>query len=130
MDATESTPTDAGADGRVAVIELNSSDPAEVEKALQAAPPGATIVIGSPRLPVTADRPYAASGLTAAEVARLLPSLRKIVDVQARERGRAMVGRHAPERPRVGFRPAGSPAGRNEPCWCGSGKKRKKCHPR
>lgn len=29
----------------------------------------------------------------------------------------------APERPRTGEEP-----GRNEPCWCGSGKKYKHCH--
>jgi preprotein translocase subunit SecA len=27
-----------------------------------------------------------------------------------------------------GFTPSGARIGRNDPCWCGSGKKYKKCH--
>jgi preprotein translocase subunit SecA len=30
--------------------------------------------------------------------------------------------------PRQGFTPSGARIGRNEPCWCGSGQKYKKCH--
>jgi preprotein translocase subunit SecA len=29
---------------------------------------------------------------------------------------------------RQGFTPTGARIGRNEPCWCGSGQKYKKCH--
>ena len=29
---------------------------------------------------------------------------------------------------RPGFTPSGARIGRNEPCWCGSGQKYKKCH--
>jgi preprotein translocase subunit SecA len=29
-----------------------------------------------------------------------------------------------------GFTPAGARIGRNDPCWCGSGNKYKKCHGR
>ncbi len=29
---------------------------------------------------------------------------------------------------RQGFTPSGARIGRNEPCWCGSGQKYKKCH--
>jgi preprotein translocase subunit SecA len=29
---------------------------------------------------------------------------------------------------RPGFTPTGERIGRNDPCWCGSGKKFKKCH--
>jgi preprotein translocase subunit SecA len=31
---------------------------------------------------------------------------------------------------RPGFTPAGARIGRNDPCWCGSGLKYKKCHGR
>jgi preprotein translocase subunit SecA len=31
---------------------------------------------------------------------------------------------------RPGFTPTGARIGRNEPCWCGSGNKYKKCHGR
>jgi hypothetical protein len=120
----------AGSPRPVTLIEVDSADPAVIEQAVQAAPPGATIVIGSPRLPVTADRPYAARGLTPDDLKQLLPHLRRITDVQTRERGRAIAGRHVPEQQlrRGPLRSAGLPAGRNEPCPCGSGKKTKKCH--
>jgi uncharacterized protein YecA (UPF0149 family) len=29
---------------------------------------------------------------------------------------------------RQGFTPSGARIGRNDPCWCGSGQKYKKCH--
>jgi preprotein translocase subunit SecA len=29
---------------------------------------------------------------------------------------------------RPGFTPSGARIGRNDPCWCGSGQKYKKCH--
>jgi len=29
---------------------------------------------------------------------------------------------------RPGYTPAGARIGRNDPCWCGSGQKYKKCH--
>ncbi|HZC32451.1 MAG TPA: SEC-C metal-binding domain-containing protein [Candidatus Bathyarchaeia archaeon] len=29
-----------------------------------------------------------------------------------------------------GFTPSGARIGRNDPCWCGSGQKYKKCHGR
>jgi uncharacterized protein YecA (UPF0149 family) len=31
---------------------------------------------------------------------------------------------------RPGFTPTGARIGRNDPCWCGSGQKYKKCHGR
>ena len=36
----------------------------------------------------------------------------------------------APGEPRPGYTPAGERIGRNDPCWCGSGAKYKKCHGR
>ena len=30
--------------------------------------------------------------------------------------------------PRPGYTPSGVRIGRNDPCWCGSGQKYKKCH--
>jgi preprotein translocase subunit SecA len=36
--------------------------------------------------------------------------------------------RSAPGTTRPGFTPSGGRIGRNEPCWCGSGQKYKKCH--
>ena len=32
--------------------------------------------------------------------------------------------------PRPGYTPSGARIGRNDPCWCGSGNKYKKCHGR
>jgi preprotein translocase subunit SecA len=32
--------------------------------------------------------------------------------------------------PKPGFTPGGERIGRNDPCWCGSGAKYKKCHGR
>jgi preprotein translocase subunit SecA len=32
--------------------------------------------------------------------------------------------------PKPGFTPSGARIGRNDPCWCGSGAKYKKCHGR
>ncbi len=40
-------------------------------------------------------------------------------------------GRVAPsDGPRPGYTPSGDRIGRNDPCWCGSGAKYKKCHGR
>jgi uncharacterized protein YecA (UPF0149 family) len=36
----------------------------------------------------------------------------------------------APGGTRPGYTPSGQRIGRNEPCWCGSGQKYKKCHGR
>ncbi len=36
----------------------------------------------------------------------------------------------APGEPRPGYTPSGERIGRNDPCWCGSGNKYKKCHGR
>jgi len=32
--------------------------------------------------------------------------------------------------PKPGYTPTGARIGRNDPCWCGSGAKYKKCHGR
>ena len=45
---------------------------------------------------------------------------------QRRERRRRLDGGQA----RPGFTPTGERIGRNDPCWCGSGQKYKKCHGR
>jgi preprotein translocase subunit SecA len=39
-------------------------------------------------------------------------------------------GASTPSGPRPGFTPSGDRIGRNDPCWCGSGAKYKKCHGR
>ena len=44
--------------------------------------------------------------------------------------GTAGGGAAASGGPRPGYRPTGARIGRNDPCWCGSGAKYKKCHGR
>jgi preprotein translocase subunit SecA len=40
-------------------------------------------------------------------------------------------GRNVPAgQAKPGFTPTGARIGRNDPCWCGSGQKYKKCHGR
>jgi preprotein translocase subunit SecA len=50
-------------------------------------------------------------------------------DPMARAR-QASGGGAAPGEARPGFTPSGARIGRNDPCWCGSGQKYKKCHGR
>ena len=45
-----------------------------------------------------------------------------------RARGPRVTPRSAGGSVRPGFTPSGARIGRNEPCWCGSGQKYKKCH--
>jgi preprotein translocase subunit SecA len=49
---------------------------------------------------------------------------------RAREASAAASGRPADGQARPGFTPSGARIGRNDPCWCGSGLKYKKCHGR
>ncbi|MDF2735678.1 MAG: motif, partial [Chloroflexota bacterium] len=44
--------------------------------------------------------------------------------------GRAGGSAVDPAGPKPGFTPTGARIGRNDPCWCGSGAKYKKCHGR
>ena len=43
---------------------------------------------------------------------------------------RILAGGTAPQQARPGYTPTGAKIGRNDPCWCGSGLKYKKCHGR
>ena len=63
--------------------------------------------------------------------ARRLPVARTDPRV-ARRRGpsRAAGGSGRPAAPDPGYTPSGARIGRNDPCWCGSGAKYKKCHGR
>ena len=45
-------------------------------------------------------------------------------------RGRRRSGVGDPAGPKPGYTPTGARIGRNDPCWCGSGAKYKKCHGR
>ena len=47
---------------------------------------------------------------------------------RAREMSGSDGGGIGPGQAKPGFTPAGARIGRNDPCWCGSGKKYKKCH--
>ena len=44
--------------------------------------------------------------------------------------GASAAGGGSPDGPRPGYTPTGARIGRNDPCWCGSGAKYKKCHGR
>jgi preprotein translocase subunit SecA len=44
--------------------------------------------------------------------------------------GGAAGGAGVPGAPKPGYTPTGARIGRNDPCWCGSGAKYKKCHGR
>jgi hypothetical protein len=44
--------------------------------------------------------------------------------------GGASAGAGSPGDPKPGYTPTGERIGRNDPCWCGSGAKYKKCHGR
>jgi preprotein translocase subunit SecA len=48
----------------------------------------------------------------------------------ARARQASSQGGSAPGETKPGFTPSGARIGRNDPCWCGSGQKYKKCHGR
>ena len=43
-------------------------------------------------------------------------------------RARCRATRRRPDGVRQGYTPSGARIGRNDPCWCGSGQKYKKCH--
>jgi preprotein translocase subunit SecA len=51
-------------------------------------------------------------------------------DPMARARQASNQGGSAPGQAKPGFTPSGARIGRNDPCWCGSGQKYKKCHGR
>jgi len=43
---------------------------------------------------------------------------------------RSFAGAASGQQARPGYTPTGQKIGRNDPCWCGSGAKYKKCHGR
>jgi preprotein translocase subunit SecA len=63
--------------------------------------------------------PVVAGGLAADPMARALPG-----------GGNGANGAGGSGDPKPGFTPSGARIGRNDPCWCGSGVKYKKCHGR
>jgi preprotein translocase subunit SecA len=107
----------------------------------QPAPSDAPVPLSGPGQPARpgaggsdgAER-VAASGTAAARpvgpVARGLPGTATARQMQA-QLGDRVVGDAAASGPtRPGYTPSGQRIGRNDPCWCGSGQKYKKCHGR
>jgi preprotein translocase subunit SecA len=75
----------------------------------------------------------AAAGLASAPAARNIRESvgDEPVPAAAGAAGAASAGRAAAsDGPRPGYTPSGARIGRNDPCWCGSGAKYKKCHGR
>jgi preprotein translocase subunit SecA len=77
----------------------------------------------------------AASGAAVAGgAAPVIPGAPGVRNVREQRGDEAVAGGAAgtsgPEGPRPGFTPTGARIGRNDPCWCGSGAKYKKCHGR
>ncbi len=83
------------------------------------------------RVPAAAGAGSAMAGGSAA--AGTVPPGSAIHNVRASLGDRAVVGGNgagAAENARPGYTPTGARIGRNDPCWCGSGAKYKKCHGR
>jgi preprotein translocase subunit SecA len=92
-----------------------------------ARPVPAAVGAGEAERPATAlggAAPFGASGAGAAPVAGL--------PADPMRSARASFGDRAsgPGEGRPGYTPSGERIGRNDPCWCGSGQKYKKCHGR
>jgi uncharacterized protein YecA (UPF0149 family) len=79
--------------------------------------------------PAVAATTTVAGGLAAAPVAR---NVRESLGDEpvAAPASAAGAGAGSPDGPRPGYTPTGERIGRNDPCWCGSGAKYKKCHGR
>ena len=83
---------------------------------------GAAAAAAAPGSADPARRPAGARGRAA-----MRESLGDEPVAAARRLGRRAA---AERRPRPGYTPTGARIGRNDPCWCGSGAKYKKCHGR
>jgi preprotein translocase subunit SecA len=77
-----------------------------------------------------ADRAAASPARAGAAVARGLPGSATARQMQAQVGERTGGPSVPPGGVRPGYTPAGQRIGRNDPCWCGSGQKYKKCHGR
>jgi preprotein translocase subunit SecA len=58
------------------------------------------------------------------------PAVRNVLETLGGEPVTDGAGAAPPGGPRPGYTPTGARIGRNDPCWCGSGTKYKKCHGR
>jgi preprotein translocase subunit SecA len=84
---------------------------------------------------VTAARAFgaigSAAGTSRAAPVRGLPSAPPAMRRMQESLGdQPVAGRGAPGGVREGYTPSGQRIGRNDPCYCGSGVKYKKCHGR
>ncbi len=66
----------------------------------------------------------------AGQIARGIPAAPAIRGVHASLGDQPVAGAPGGAQARPGYTPSGAKIGRNDPCWCGSGQKYKKCHGR
>jgi preprotein translocase subunit SecA len=100
-----------GASGSAGVAAPTAARPTAARVPAAAAVGGSAILRGGPAAPPTAG------------------PMRESLGGQPVPSGAAGGGVSA-SGPKPGFTPSGSRIGRNDPCWCGSGAKYKKCHGR
>jgi preprotein translocase subunit SecA len=111
-----------GQPARQAVGE-NGSAPASAAARASAQAGGAAVATATPRTALGAGE------AALRQPGRDAPALRGLpADPMRTAREAPGAGNAAPDQVRQGFTPSGSRIGRNEPCWCGSGQKYKKCH--
>ncbi len=120
---------------RVTVTHQPPQDPSGVNAALAqgaAALVGGGNGAGAPKTPVTAAAAVAAPGSAILRGGPSAPAARGITESLGDQPVAAQAGggNGASGGPRPGFTPTGARIGRNDPCWCGSGAKYKKCHGR
>ena len=112
-------PGQPGRAGGPGAAGVNGGDGANGANAASGGPDGT----GRPR-----PRAAAAAGGSVAAGAGVTPVGGLPADPMRGAREAPGQGAGASGSPRPGYTPAGARIGRNEPCWCGSGQKYKKCH--
>jgi preprotein translocase subunit SecA len=92
---------------------------------------GATSSTSAAAAGIAAGRAAGAGGSTTSAGRGLAAPIAGLAaDPMARARQASGEGGGAPGEAKPGFTPSGARIGRNDPCWCGSGQKYKKCHGR
>ncbi|HET9520273.1 MAG TPA: preprotein translocase subunit SecA [Candidatus Limnocylindrales bacterium] len=92
---------------------------------------GATSSTSAAAAGIAAGRAAGAGGSTTSAGRGLAAPIAGLAaDPMARARQASGQGGAAPGEAKPGFTPSGARIGRNDPCWCGSGQKYKKCHGR
>jgi preprotein translocase subunit SecA len=111
---------------RQAPARAGAGDPA-VNAALAA---GAAAIGGNGARGARTRTPAAAGAVTGSGPLPAAPTARNVTERLGDEPAAATTSPGGATGPRPGYTPTGDRIGRNDPCWCGSGNKYKKCHGR